>query len=266
MTPAFHPVALLAANPGPMTGEGNWTYLIGHERPLLIDAGVGHQSHLDAIAAAAPSGLAHLLVTHAHSDHITGAPAIHERWPAAVLSKYPFEVRDPKLPWQWLADNAIVPTDEGDLTVLHTPGHSPDHLTLWHADSRTLFVGDMLVLGSTVVIPASHGGSLVDYLKSLDRMLQLNPARALPAHGPVIEDPAALINRYVSHRALREEQVLSFISERPYSLEDLATLIYPYLAPELIGMARESALAHLHKLQHEGRVVLENDRWMLTKG
>ena len=35
-----------------------------------------------------------------------------------------------------------MPTDEGDLTVLHTPGHSPDHLCLWHADSRTLFVGE----------------------------------------------------------------------------------------------------------------------------
>jgi ribonuclease/clavin/mitogillin len=260
------PVVLHAANPGPMTGEGNWTYLIGTERPLLIDAGVGNQSHLDAIAAAAPDGPAHLLVTHAHSDHITGAPAIHERWPSATLSKYPWEERDPKqLPWQWLADGAVVPTDEGDLTVLHTPGHSPDHLTLWHAGSRTLFVGDMLVQGSTVVIPASHGGSLADYLTSLDRMLQLNPARALPAHGPVIEDPVALINRYIGHRAQREEQVLSFLSEKAYSIEDLATLIYPYLAPELIAMARESVLAHLHKLQVENRVVHEGGQWSAVK-
>ncbi len=260
----MNPVFLHAANPGPMTGEGNWTYLIGKACPLLIDAGVGNQSHIDAIAAAAPAGLAHLLVTHAHSDHVTGAPAIHERWPSALLSKYPYEPRDPKLPWQWLADGETVSTDEGDLTVLHTPGHSPDHLTLWHADSRTLFVGDMLVLGSTVVIPASHGGSLADYLKSLERMLQLNPTRALPAHGPVIEDPAALINRYINHRALREEQVLSLLSERPSTIEDLAALIYANLAPELIGMARESLLAHLHKLQHDQRVVLHGDRWSLV--
>jgi glyoxylase-like metal-dependent hydrolase (beta-lactamase superfamily II) len=260
------PVFLHAANPGPMTGEGNWTYLIGSEHPLLIDAGVGHEAHLDAIAAAAPNGPGHLLVTHAHSDHITGAPAIHERWPSAKLSKHPWAIRDPKLPWQWLADGAIVQTDAGDLTVLHTPGHSPDHLTLWHAESRTLFVGDMLVLGSTVVIPASHGGSLADYLKSLDRMLRLDPARAFPAHGPVIEDPAGLIHRYVSHRAQREEQVLSFVTARPSTIADLASLIYPDLTPELIGMARESVLAHLQKLESEKRVVLEGDRWTLAGG
>lgn len=261
MNPAF----IHAANPGPITGAGNWTYLVGQQRPLLIDAGVGHQAHLDAIAAAAPHGPAHLLVTHAHGDHIKGAPAIYERWPSARLSKLPWEERDPTLPWHRLADGDVVPTDEGDLTVLHTPGHSPDHVTLWHADSRTLFVGDMLVLGSTVVIPASHGGSLTDYLRSLDRMLQLKPARALPAHGPVIDDPSALINRYIQHRAQREEQVLSLISKQPASVEDLVTAIYPHLAPGLIGMARESVLAHLLKLEHEGRARRDGERWTMYR-
>ena len=36
------PIFLHAANPGPMTGDGNWTYLIGARQPVLIDAGVGH--------------------------------------------------------------------------------------------------------------------------------------------------------------------------------------------------------------------------------
>ena len=73
----MNPRFLHAANPGPMTGEGNWTYLIGDRNPVLIDAGVGNQSHLDAIAVAAPRGPALVLVTHAHSDHVSGAPAIH---------------------------------------------------------------------------------------------------------------------------------------------------------------------------------------------
>jgi glyoxylase-like metal-dependent hydrolase (beta-lactamase superfamily II) len=259
------PALLHAGNPGPMTGEGNWTYLIGRERPLLIDAGVGHASHLDAIAEAAPGGPAHVLVTHAHSDHVSGAPAIHERWPAAAFSKHPWPIRDPKLPWQWLIDGSIVPTEEGDLTVLHTPGHSPDHLTLWHAGSRTLFVGDMLVLGRTVVIPPSHGGSLADYLTSLDRLLRLEPVRAFPAHGPVIEDPVALIHHYVEHRAMREDQVLSALAANISTVEAITELIYPAMAAELVMMARESVTAHLQKLETDGRVTREGERWSVAR-
>jgi glyoxylase-like metal-dependent hydrolase (beta-lactamase superfamily II) len=260
MTPRF----LHAANPGPMTGEGNWTYLIGDRHPVLIDAGVGNAAHLDAIAAAAPRGPSLVLVTHAHSDHVSGAPAIKARWPGARFTKFPWPARDPDLGWTWLQDGSIVETDDGPLTVLHTPGHSPDHLTLWHADSRTLFVGDMLVLGSTVVIPASLGGSLAEYLRSLDRMLKLNPARALPAHGPVIDDPAALIRKYVEHRAQREEQVLGALGSDGSTVDAITARIYPSLGQALVPMARESVLAHLQKLESDGRVRRDGDRWMMT--
>ena len=258
------PVFIHAANPGPMTGEGNWTYLIGGSRPVLIDAGVGHLSHLDAIASAAPSGPSQVVVTHAHGDHITGAPAIHQRWPAATLAKHPWPVRDPQLPWARLDEGAIVPTDDGDLTVLHMPGHSPDHLTLWHPESRTLFVGDMLVQGSTVVIPASQGGSLAAYLQSLRRILQLNPARALPAHGPVIEDPAALIEHYLVHRALREAQVLDLLAAGTSTVDSLTAKIYPSIPAGLLAMAREGVLAQLMKLELEGRAVRTDAHWSIV--
>jgi glyoxylase-like metal-dependent hydrolase (beta-lactamase superfamily II) len=258
MTPKF----LHAANPGPMTGDGNWTYLIGDRNPVLIDAGVGNASHLDAIAAAAPRGPSTVLVTHAHSDHVSGAPAIKARWPDARFVKFPWPVRDSALGWEWLRDASIVDTDDGPLTVLHTPGHSPDHLTLWHADSRTLFVGDMLVQGSTVVIPASHGGSLAEYLRSLDRMLQLNPARALPAHGPVIEDPAALIHKYIEHRAQREEQVFAALGAGGSTVDDITATIYPSLAEALVPMAKESVLANLQKLESDRRARHDAGRWV----
>ena len=262
----MNPVFIHAANPGPMTGDGNWTYLIGHSRPVLIDAGVGHASHLDAIGSAASAGPSHVVVTHAHSDHIAGAPAIHQRWPSAIFSKHPWPERDPQLQWGRLDDGAIVPTDEGDLTILHTPGHSPDHLTLWHPASRTLFVGDMLVQGSTVVIPASHGGSLAAYLQSLQRMLQLQPARALPAHGPVIEDPAALIEHYFTHRAQRETQVLDLLARGTSTVDRLTAKIYPSIQDDLLAMARESVLAHLMKLETEARVMRDRDQWTLISG
>jgi hydroxyacylglutathione hydrolase len=276
----MNPKFLHAANPGPMTGDGNWTYLIGDRHPVLIDAGVGHASHLDAIAAAAPGGPSQVLVTHAHSDHVSGAPAIHARWPAAQFKKFPWPsstgIREPgagsggperpdsEIAWTWLEDGSIVETDEGPLSVLHTPGHSPDHLTFWHAPSRTLFVGDMLVQGSTVVIPATHGGSLAEYLRSLERMRQLNPARALPAHGPVIDDPAALIHKYVEHRAQREQQVLGALADGMSTVEAITAAIYPSLTEALVPMARESVLAHLQKLEGEHRVSREGDRWKYT--
>lgn len=258
MTPKF----LHAANPGHMTGDGNWTYLVGERHPVLIDAGVGHDAHLDAIAAAAPDGPALVLVTHAHSDHVAGAPAIRARWPAARFQKHPWPVRDPDVGWAWLHDGAMVDTDEGPLTVLHTPGHSPDHLTLWHAESRTLFVGDMMQQDNTVVIPASHGGSLSAYLESLDRLLRLNPARALPAHGPVIEDPAALIHRYVAHREQRERQVVDALDAGLVTVDAITGAIYPSLGDALRPMARESVLAHLEKLEREGRISRDGDRWV----
>ena len=272
MTPRF----LHAANPGPMTGDGNWTYLIGDRAPVLIDAGVGNASHLDAIAAAAPRGPSTVVVTHAHSDHVSGAPAIKARWPGARFVKFPWPSKtgqrepgtgsrgtpDAGISWSWLEDGAIVDTDDGPLIVLHTPGHSPDHVTLWHADSRTLFVGDMLVQGSTVVIPASHGGSLAEYLRSLDRMLQLNPARALPAHGQAIDDPVALIHKYVEHRAQREEQVLAALGAGGTTIDEITARIYPSLVEALVPMAKESVLAHLHKLESDGRARREADRWM----
>jgi glyoxylase-like metal-dependent hydrolase (beta-lactamase superfamily II) len=270
----MNPKFLHAANPGPMTGDGNWTYLIGDRQPVLIDAGVGDASHLDAIAAAAPNGPSLVLVTHAHSDHVTGAPAIQARWPSARFMKYPWPSRtghresgiDSAIDWTWLEDGSIVDTDDGPLTVLHTPGHAPDHVTLWHADSRTLFVGDMLVHGSTVMIPASHGGSLAEYLRSLDRMLRLNPARALPAHGPVIDDPAAVIHKYIEHRAQREGQVLGALAAGGATVDAITAKIYPALTAALVPMARESVLAHLQKLEDERRVIRDSDQWLLIRG
>ena len=257
MTPLF----LHAGNPGPLTGEGNWTYFIDGDEPVLIDAGVGTPSHLEAIDAAAGARDLHLVVTHAHSDHIAGAPSIRERRPSTRLSKMPWEIRDRGLAWTPLADGDTVATGAGELRVVHTPGHAPDHICLWHAGSRALFVGDMLVQGTTVVIPASQGGSVAAYLASLDKLLWLDPARAFPAHGPVIEDPQALIHHYIRHRAEREGQVLAAVTAGGVTVDDILAAIYPGLAPALEGFARESILAHLIKLEGDGRVSRNDARW-----
>ncbi|MEO8679170.1 MAG: MBL fold metallo-hydrolase [Vicinamibacterales bacterium] len=263
----MHIIPLHAANPGPFTGDGNWTYLIPGDSPVLVDAGVGNPSHLDALAAAAAAGPAHVLVTHAHSDHAAGVPAIGRRWPRARFSKFPWpgEDREVAAGWNAIDEGATVMTGAGRLDVLHTPGHSPDHITLWHADSRTIFVGDLMQLGSSVFIPASKGGSLADYLHSLRRILALAPARALPAHGPAIEDPAALIAHYLEHRHKREVQVLNALEAGRASVEAITARLYTGVTAEVLPLARESVLAHLQKLAHDGLARRDGESWSVVR-
>jgi glyoxylase-like metal-dependent hydrolase (beta-lactamase superfamily II) len=256
-------VTLHAANPGPMTGSGNWTYLVPGARPVLIDAGVGHAAHLDAIAAHAPDGPARVIVTHAHPDHASGAPTLAARFPQAVFAKMPWPARDAVIgvPWTRLADGDRIDTAEGPLLVVHTPGHAPDHIVLWHESSRIAFTADLLVQGSTVVIPATRGGRLTEYLRSLQRVADLRPQRALPAHGPPIDDPLALIASYIAHRRDRETQIVEALAAGDTTPAAIAQRLYDRLDPALVPMAHESVLAHLVKLEEDGRAVRDGESW-----
>ena len=260
----MHPIPVHAFNPGPITGAGNWTWLISGRLPTLVDAGTGDPRHLDAITTALNgTALAQVIVTHSHSDHASGAPAIAERWPDVRFLKMPWAARDAKWPVPWIPIDDGAAIEVGDTTVvaIHTPGHAPDHLCFWHAESRTLFGGDLAVQGSTVWIPTSLQGDLVDYLASLERVIALSPACILPAHGAVIDDPQAVLRGYLSHRREREDQVLAALRAGDGEPDAIVEHIYRGLKERLIPMARESVLAQLHKLEREGRARRDGDAW-----
>lgn len=261
---------LRAFNPGPYTGDGTNTYLVLGREPLLVDAGVGDPRHLDAIAEhLAGRPLARVVVTHHHSDHVAGITAVAARWPEAVLLKSPWPARDATdgVLWVAIADGDDLPAGDGRLRVVATPGHAPDHVCLFDPASRALFGGDLLVAEGTVVIPASDGGSLVQYLASLERVAALSPSRVLPAHGPVIEDPAAVVARTLAHRREREIRILDVLAGGPCTLETLVSAVYGPVPAELAGAARETALSHLLKLEGEGRAARDAaGAWRLAGG
>lgn len=169
------PILLEAHNPSPLTGLGNNTYLI---------AGVGHPDHVRAIAAALRDRRARLttvVVTHGHPDHASGAPTLAAQHPAAILAKYPGpDDASAAVHWTWVDEGDRIAADDDSLVVLRTPGHSPDHIALWHEPSRSLFTGDLVVQGSSVMIAASRGGDLSEYLASLERLLALEPRVLFP--------------------------------------------------------------------------------------
>ena len=197
--------------------------------------------------------LARLLLTHGHPDHVGGLPAILERWPSVQVVRFAGSIED------------RVAAGDTALRPLYTPGHSPDHLCFFDEQSGDLYCGDLVRAGGSIVIPASKGGNLRHYLESLASVRALRPRRLLPGHGPIIDDPEAILDEYVKHRHEREEQIVAALRAGSMSPEQITALVYGELSTALSAAAADSVLAHLVKLHDEGRAFVSDDGWRLNE-
>lgn len=167
----------------------------------IIDAGFAPQPMIQHIRShdLTPT---HVILTHGHLDHIAGLHSIRAAWPGIPILIHREEelfLTEPELNLSALIDEpvsappATALLDDGQkltlgdaqFTVLHTPGHSPGGITLYHAPSSLALVGDTLFAGSVgrTDFPTSDPESLVKSIR--EKLYTLPPAtRVLPGHGP----------------------------------------------------------------------------------
>ncbi|MBI4191003.1 MAG: MBL fold metallo-hydrolase [Betaproteobacteria bacterium] len=255
-----------APNPGMMTGPGTNTYIVGSERLALIDPGPESEAHLAAMLGTVGDRLRWILCTHTHRDHSPGARALKMATGAEVIG-----MRAPaggRQDTQFAPDRVFGHGDRldcGDFTLraVHTPGHASNHLCYLLDRERLLFTGDHIMQGSTVVI-SPPDGDMVAYLKSLEALLALDIARIAPGHGYPIDQPHDEARRLIAHRLGREQKVLdAFAVNNPATLDELLPVVYADTPQRLHQVARRSLHAHLLKLESDGRVWQQGERWKL---
>lgn len=223
---------LTAPNPSPMTLEGTNTYVLGRDPAVVIDPGPDDPGHIEAVRGAADGrgGIGAVLLTHGHGDHSDGVEALGVE-PAAV------------------SDGEEI----AGLIAIATPGHADDHFCFLLG--RACFTGDLILgMGSTIVGPREMGGSLHDYMRSLERLRELDLEILYPGHGPEVHDPMAKIAEYVEHRLMRERRLVAALDRGERSRRALLAEVWDDVPSELRGPAAIAMEAHLEKLQDEGRL------------
>jgi glyoxylase-like metal-dependent hydrolase (beta-lactamase superfamily II) len=244
---------IVAPNPGPMTGPGTNTYLVGIDEVAVIDPGPDDKKHIDAIVGASmKERVRWVILTHTHPDHSPGTARLVKATGAEVLA---FSKRDPDVtPDRAIGDGAIIDGTEWGLEAIHTPGHAPNHLCFFLEEERVLFSGDHILDGTYSVVSPQRGGDMIEYMKSLERLRKLRIARICPGHGDVIEEPRPKIDEYIAHRKLREKQVLKVLKDGPVKVSEIVDRLYRDTPDELQDAAGRQVHAHLLKLRTEGKV------------
>jgi glyoxylase-like metal-dependent hydrolase (beta-lactamase superfamily II) len=271
-----------------LPGDDGWT---------LVDTGLGLPGGRDRWAGVGP--IARIVVTHFHPDHAGGGEDARAATGATVLQgAYDYEqcqrvwgpadwserladyLRTHGLPDELAAElrgeadrfapfvrfaRDPEPLREGDRVdgweVFELPGHADGHICLLR--DGVLVAGDHLLGEITPTIglyPTGRPDPLGEYLKSLERTIELAPEVALPGHGASIDDPAARAREIAEHHRVRLDETAAALSDEPRSGYDVSLALFgDDLDASQRRFALAESLAHLERLVREGRATRSGD-------
>ncbi|WP_370338490.1 MBL fold metallo-hydrolase [Parvularcula marina] len=263
---------VIAKNPGPFTFTGSGTYLIGDERGVaVIDPGPEDEAHAQAVIAATPGPITHILVTHTHLDHCGGTSRLKELTGAVVLGHGAHEVEKgsapPALdegadfnfrPDTEIRDGHLLELPSARLRAVHTPGHCANHLCFSLEEERALFTGDHIMGWATTVV-APPDGDMDDYFSSLDLLLARDDEVYYPTHGAPVPNPQEFVRAVRVHREKRDESILAAVTATPQSPLEIARIVYTDIDPAMHFAAALNVEAHLGRHVKRGSVRRHED-------
>lgn len=246
-------------------------YIVGDAaQAVAIDPATPYsdeQQRLDDFVQTHNIRLTAIVLTHHHLDHVGDAARLAQKHGVAVAAH---QLTAARLQGRVTVSRTIADGERLDfgprgLRALFTPGHAPGHLCFVDEAAGAIVAGDMVASVGTIIIEPDDAGDMAVYLASLARLrreIDGGASRLLPAHGPPIVDGGARVDFYIAHRLEREGRVAAALDDEPREVVALVPPAYPDVAPALHGLAARSLLAHLFKLQSEGRARRHADgRW-----
>jgi glyoxylase-like metal-dependent hydrolase (beta-lactamase superfamily II) len=249
---------VLAPNPSLMTLDGTNTWLVaepGSPTVIVIDPGPADEGHLRrvlAVAAGRDQRIADIVLTHRHLDHSAGAPRLAE------LTGAPVRAVDPahRLGSEGLTGGEVLDSSGCELHVISTPGHTSDSISLAVPADGVVLTGDTVLGRGTAVI--ADDGSLGDYLESLGRLRAIAESadlrQLLPGHGPLLADPAGVLDFYLAHRAERLDEVRGAVAVGDQSPAAIVARVYVDVDRALWPFAEVSVRAQLRYLRDTGEL------------
>ena len=256
----LHPVLpgihrIVADNPGRMTYHGTNTYLIeGKDGVTVLDPGPDDAGHVADILRLAPAPVVRILLSHTHRDHLGATAALKQQTGA------------PTLGWHDSAEPAFTPDSpihDGDtvagMQAVFTPGHAADHLCFARPDGVLFSADHVMGWSSSVVSPPA--GDMAAYFASLHRLLARPETTYLPGHGPMLTGAHPYVQSLLDHRIARENAIAAALAGTAMTTKTLVDALYSKIDPILKLAAERNVLAHLIKLQAEGRVVQQANQW-----
>ena len=266
---------IVCDNGGPFTFTGTCTYLIGNGDVIVLDPGPINAAHIQAILTATRGeNIAAILLTHTHMDHspaasqlkaLTGAPVYGcaPHYPARPLNLGEINPLDASADKSYRPDHILNDGERADiaglqLEVLHTPGHTANHLCYALHAEKALFSGDHVMAWSTTIV-APPDGSMSDYMASLEKLRGRSETIFWPGHGGPVNEPQRFIRALLHHRRHRESSILTRLREGDRTPREIVEQIYEKLDPRLKGAAALSVFAHLEELVRQGQVICDGE-------